>query len=50
MQPVFLLIILLTIVVNGDDFGYINVRSSPYNVTGDELTDDTDAIRRALND
>ncbi|CAF2672001.1 unnamed protein product [Rotaria sp. Silwood2] len=37
--------------MNSDlNLGYINVRSPPYNATGNGITDDTDAIQRALND
>ena len=32
------------------NLGYINVRSPPYNATGDGMTDDTNAFQRALED
>ena len=32
------------------DCGYVNVRSYPYNATGDGITDDTHSIQQALND
>ena len=31
-------------------FGYVNVKSPPYNATGNGITDDTNAIQQALND
>ncbi len=39
-------------IINDDDtnLGYINIRSSLYNATGDGIHDDTNAFQQALND
>jgi hypothetical protein len=39
------------ITMNADpNLGFINVKSPPYNATGNGITDDTNAIQQALND
>jgi len=42
--------IMMTIINKDADLGYINVRSPPYNATGDGVTDDTNAFQQALDD
>jgi hypothetical protein len=42
--------IMMRIINKDADLGYINVRSPPYNATGDGVTDDTNAFQQALDD